>query len=201
MPTYDFSCQGCSLAYSKFLRSRASRPEAPCPACATVNLAGLGSPGHVFQDGRDVQRDPDARGESGVYGLDYSTDKNVGRDAAARWESVKDRDSSKRQLHHDYTRPWRNKGAIPAGLDAKVALKRNPISGEYEPMMTGEVRANVAYRGDGRAALQDHRRARAQAGIPELDASSGPAGDLAQGREAFGPKGAPVVKPPAPKPK
>lgn len=194
MPTYDFFCPDCDLKYAKFLRQRAAgRAEAPCPVCAKAHQAGLSAPAHVFQDGRDVQKDPDARGESGVYGLDYSTDKNVGRDATARWEAVNDRSSSKRQLHHYHTRPWRSQ--IPEGKEARVALKRNPINGEYEPMMTGEVRANTTFRGEGRQALNSHRKARQEAGIPELDRSSGLEGDLAQGREAFGAGGRPVVKP------
>lgn len=196
MPTYDFHCRDCNLTYSQFLRKRASsRPAAPCPGCGVDQEAALGAVGHVFQDGKDVAADPDARGETGVYGLDYSTDKNVGRDAQARWEAVKDRNSSKQELHHYHTRPWRAKGAIRPDEEARVAMRRNPVSGEYEPMTVGEVKANVTYRGEGRSALEEHRAARAAAGLPAVDASAGPAGDLAQGREAFGPGGRPVVSP------
>lgn len=143
MPTYDFYCSTCDLKFEKFSRVRGTSLVQPCPSCQTNVSQTLAAPsGHHFSERGAI---PELRGETGSYQVDYSTDLNVGRDAALRWEVVKDRESEKLKVK----KPILDKIGVP---DAKVAMKRNS-NGDYAPMTRTEVLANAKLREEARNTL------------------------------------------------
>ena len=89
------------------------------------------------------------RGETGVFELDSSLDRNIGRDADNRWEIVKDRTSEKDKLHLEAQR-------MTGNPKAKMALKRDPVTGEYQPMAVSEVSANVGLQIDFKQARSEN---------------------------------------------
>lgn len=131
MPVFDFHCSHCGLHFSKLVRDRKTT-SAPCKECSQEAAKKLSTPQAHFAD--SSRGNP--RGETGVYGLDTSVDLNVGRDAQNRWEIVKDRESEKDKLHAEAKR-------ITGNPDAKMAIKRDPVTLEYQPMTVAEVRQNV----------------------------------------------------------
>ena len=140
MPLFDFHCTTCNLTFSKLVRDRKTS-SLPCIECSNQAPKKLSIPSAQFSDAKEAPR-----GESGVYQLDSSLDINIGRDAKNRWEIIKDRNHEKDRLHAEAQKM----AGIP---DAKMALKKDFVTGEYQPMTVDEVRANVQLRQEYR--LQD----------------------------------------------
>lgn len=134
MPLFDFECRSCGLTFSKLVRDR-KITELPCVDCAEPSQKKLSIPASHFADSSRGM----PRGDTGVYELDNSIDLNVGRDAKNRWEVIKDRTSEKERLHAMARQ-------IAGNEDSKMALKRDMLTGEYQPMSVNEVRENVRLR-------------------------------------------------------
>lgn len=113
MPMYEFVCSKCNLQFEKLIRGQGIS-ETPCLDCDGVAVRQLSGFGFQFASGKVV-------GNSGVDSLDSSVDRNVGRNAEARWETIKDRQAFKRTVQRDN-----------GGL-GKVPLTRDSITGEYIP--------------------------------------------------------------------
>lgn len=134
MPLFQFHCASCNVSFTKLVRDRKTT-SFPCLECSEPASKQLSAPASHFADSsRGIPR-----GETGVYELDTSIDLNVGRDAKNRWEVIKDRTSEKEKLHAEARR-------LAGAEDAKMALKRDMATGEYQPMSINEVRENVRLR-------------------------------------------------------
>lgn len=86
MPIFEYLCEGCGLKAEKIMKT--SVESIPCPSCGKDASKVISDFGFAFANGK-------VNGNSGVDSLDSSIDKIVGRDAAMRWETVKDRESQK----------------------------------------------------------------------------------------------------------
>lgn len=111
MAVFEFQCSGCGLRVEKLFRKDAP-DNIDCPNCGDESSRQLASFGFQFADGK-------VPGNTGVYSLDSSIDRRVGRDAKNRWEAIKDRDSEKHRVRHDAG------GNVSLGLNG---------AGEYVPI-------------------------------------------------------------------
>lgn len=148
MPSFDFRCKACGLVFDKFVREYKTET-VPCPGCGEeAKKSSVAAVSFIFGDGKDP-------GNTGVHSLDYSVDKGVGRSAQERWEAIKDRESYKRSVQREHG-------------GSSTPLRRNVMTGEYEPMSPPEVRRFQRLHGEYETLYQEHKKERENKGIPKF---------------------------------
>lgn len=148
MPMYEFKCPECGLRFEKLVHDKNVKSH-NCLSCGALSTKELSSFGFVFGSGKTP-------GNTGVDSLDSSVDKGVGRDAARRWEAVKDRNSYKRRVQRDN------------GEEGKVPLKKNPHTGEYEAMKDTEVGSFQKLHSEYASIYDEHKQERQAQGISKF---------------------------------
>src|SRR5690554_255652 len=148
MPSYDFKCPSCGLVFDAFVRDRATETY-PCLDCGGDTMrSAVAAVNFVFGSGK-------VTGNTKVDSLDSSVDKAVGRNAAARWEEVKDRQGQKRQVKADN------------GGDG-TPIRHNQATGEYEPMTKPEVDRFQRMHKKYDDIYKKHKQERESKGIPKF---------------------------------
>lgn len=157
MPTYTFQCESCNIRFRRLVSTSEIQSQ-PCPQCTASSSRQMSTPSAKFSS-------TETMGDTGVYDLDYNPDKNVGRDAQLRWETIKDRESQKRRVRHDVLK---SQGLDPYDAQYKVAMKKTE-EGEYLPMSRSEVGAYRTLRRDFNESSSAHRAQREAKGIPQVE--------------------------------
>jgi len=145
---YEFKCPECGLCFEKLIHEKNVKTH-ECLSCGAISSKELSSFGFVFGSGKTP-------GNTGVDSLDSSVDKGVGRDAARRWEAVKDRNSNKRKVQRDH------------GEEGQVPLKKNPHTGEYEAMKDQEVGSFQQLHSEYASIYKEHKQERQEQGISKF---------------------------------
>lgn len=148
MPMYEFKCSNCGLRFEKLVHDKNVKTH-DCLSCGSESAKELSTFGFVFGSGKTP-------GNTGVDSLDSSVDKGVGRDAAQRWEAIKDRNSTKRKIQRSN------------GGEGKVPLKKNPMTGEYEPMKKEEVGEFQKLHAEHASMYEAHKQKRKEKGISKF---------------------------------
>lgn len=107
MPIYEFRC-ACGIQFEKLFSRIVETPTHPCPDC------GKAAPKLVSASNFSFSHTPvggPRPQNTGVYSIDYNADRVIGRDAAARWKTIEERQGHKRKVMaehgvsgHDLTR-------------------------------------------------------------------------------------------------
>lgn len=145
---YEFRCHECGLRFEKLIHDSTIKTH-NCLSCGESAQRCLADPSFVFGSGSTV-------GNTGVDSLDSSIDKGVGRNAEKRWEAVKDRNSYKRKVQRSN------------GGEGKVPLRKNPHTGEYEPMESKEVTYRHKLRSEHEDLYREHKERREKQGISKF---------------------------------
>lgn len=149
MPRYDFKCPECGLVFDKFIRNREVN-SLDCIDCGSdAPRSNIAAVGFVFGNGKTT-------GNTGVDSLDSNIDKAIGRDADKRWEAIKDRRTMKRGVQRDN------------GGEGKVPLRRNPSTGEYEPMKGGDVSRFQNLHSEYTTMYEEHKKKRKEEGVSKF---------------------------------
>lgn len=154
MPRFDFKCKSCGLIFEKFISQKDNTTSStiPCIDCKAESEKQLPDVAFTFASGKVV-------GNSGVDSLDTDIDKAVGRDADKRWESIKKRDSEKKAVQQD-------NGGI-----GKVPIRKNTLTGEYEPMKDAEVKRFQNLHREYDEIYKEHKKDRESKGLGKFSES------------------------------
>lgn len=155
MPLFEFKCD-CGLVFEEIVRDETAQTH-ECPDCGRTAEKEISDFGFKFEGKGDGNPEKD----TGVDSVDNNIDRIIGRDADHRWEHIKDRQSRKRRVQRKED-----------GVDS-TPLRKNPETGEYEPMTDGQVDFVQQMHGYYSRLYQEHDEERREKGIPRFEDEGG----------------------------
>lgn len=96
MPVYEYLCEACGLKFDRLRKMSESDAPQPCLECGSDTRKLVSTVNHAFVHPASQTRGlaPPNTGTSD----DYNYDKVIGRDAARRWENIRQRVERKKQV-------------------------------------------------------------------------------------------------------